>query len=191
MRASTCPVPPSPEGNELWPVTQCRVLEVLTRWALGFCRSFHTSILMYRDGRNKWWQGNGSIVSCPLDSPFLSKAVHFPRNLGHWSSDVSGNLRSLLALVLQEPFDQFSLSGEVLMCRSRWKEVVSLRSVWLLPCYFQALLSGIHEACVDWCSYNTELGTALWLGSPFLARAGSCYLRQTVSWVNSQHDAEL
>jgi len=34
------------------------------------------------------------------------------------------------------------------MCRSRWKEVVSLRSVRLLPCYFQTLLSGIHEACV-------------------------------------------
>lgn len=44
------------------------------------------------------------------------------------------------------------------MCMSRWKEVVSLQSVWsvtselhrgvTLSCYFYALLSGIHEACV-------------------------------------------
>ena len=50
--------------------------------------------------------GDSSIISCSLDSTFLSKAVHFPRSLGTWSS-------------FWNPPGQFSLYGEVLMCMRR------------------------------------------------------------------------
>lgn len=81
------------------------------RVSLAFCRFFHLSAEMA-----EMVAGERRIFSPSPVFTFLSNVLEFPKRLGHWSSDISGTPRSVLALLVflmeytfWNPSGQFSL----------------------------------------------------------------------------------
>lgn len=65
------------------------------RVSLAFCRFFHLSAEMAEMVAEEC-----RIFFRSPDFTFLSKVLKFPQRLGHWSSDISETLRSVLALLV-------------------------------------------------------------------------------------------
>lgn len=86
------------------------------RVSLAFWRFFHLSAEMAEMMAEEW-----RIFSRSPDFTFLSKVLEFPQRLGHWPSDISETLRSVLALLvfLMEYTFFWNPSGQV----SLWEEV--------------------------------------------------------------------